>query len=324
MSVPARPAHFHPHGAPVGVEIKLDAYRSTDGGEWWPTRPVISPRLQLVHTNGATGEGSIESAINWGNSSPYRRTHPHYQVDRGRAAKLVPTDRRGIGNATKVDYRGEHGNVSDWSIVIETSDLGYPTPGEDGGFITPWQIEMVATILAYEGILYGIPLSYPTEWYGAGTACHTEPFGHPYWTLHSGKVCPGRTRKQQMREIILPRAIEIANAWTTDEDDDMTPLDIPERIFDSRETYEFRADETRTIPVGSTESFLHVTLVSSTPGYVSISGSDTRSKASLVNADTQGGVATGGAPIRTPDGSVRVHCSGGGHIIIDVYARGGN
>lgn len=104
--------------------------------------------------------------------------------------------------------------------------------------------------------------------------------------------------------------------------DDMTPLDIPERIFDSRDTYEFRADETRTIPVGSRQAFLHVTLLSSAPGYVSVSGSDIRSYASLVNADVQGGVSTGGAPISLPDGSVRVFSKSGGHIIIDVYARG--
>jgi hypothetical protein len=179
--------------------------------------------LQLVHTNGASREGSIESAINWGNAAPYSNTHPHYQVDRDRAAKLVPTDRKAIGNKTIVEARGAHGDVADWSIVIETADEGYPTPGEAGGFIGD-QIEMIAQIVAYESILHAIPLRYPTEWWGAGTACHTEPFGYPYWSNANGKVCPGRTKKQQLLNVILPRARAIADAWT---DTPKFPEDLP-------------------------------------------------------------------------------------------------
>jgi len=221
-----KPKSFSPQLAPPGVELRLEAYRTSSNGTWWMTRPPITPRLQLVHTNGATGEGSIESAINWGNGGPYTETHPHYQVDRNRAAKLVPTDRRGIGNATQPSAQGTHGNVTDWSIVIETADPGYPTPGEDEGFVGT-QAETVATILAYESIVWGIPLEYPTEWFGAGTACHTEPFGDPYWTLFPGKVCPGRTKKAQMRNVVLPRAREIAAAWMGDpqpEGDEVTYL----------------------------------------------------------------------------------------------------
>ena len=219
MTIPPRPAEFTAHSAPDGVELLLDAYKATDGGLWWPTRPIITPRLQLVHTNGAENEGSIESAIRWGNSGVYGRTHPHYQVDRDRAAKLVPSNRRGIGNATRVDHRSEHGNVTDWSLVIETADEGYPTtnrpdaPGEDSGFIGT-QIETIAGILAYESILHGIPLGPPNEWFGAGTATHTEPFGYPYWTIYDGKVCPGRTKKEQMQTTVVPLARQIVSAWT--------------------------------------------------------------------------------------------------------------
>jgi len=205
---------FDPGLAPPGVDLRLDAYRTGTNGNWWQTRPTITPRLQLVHTNGATREGSIEAAINWANSGPYTRTHAHYQVDRDRAAKLIPTDRRGIGNATRPSAQQDHGNVSDWSIVIETADPGYPTPGEDVGFVGT-QAETVATILAYESVVWNIPLEYPTEWFGPGTGCHTEPFGFPHWTLFDGKVCPGRSKKQEMRDLVLPRAREIVAAWTT-------------------------------------------------------------------------------------------------------------
>jgi hypothetical protein len=216
MTIPPKPKGYAADAAPAFVELKLSSYKTAGGALWWPTRPQISPRLQLVHTNGATGEGSIESAINWGNAKPYENTHPHYQVDRHRAAKFVPSDRKGIGNATALGAQGDYGNVSDWSIVIETADEGYPTPGEAGGFIGD-QVEMIAQILAYESILWHIPLSYPGEWWQPGTACHTEPFGFPYWTIHTGKVCPGYTKKQQMRTVVLPRAREIAAAWTAPE-----------------------------------------------------------------------------------------------------------
>ena len=226
MTISPRPAEFTVTGAPDGVEIMLDAFKDSNGNPWQESRPIITPRLQLVHTNGAQGEGSIESAIGWGNGSPYARTHAHYHVDRARAAKLVPTNRRGIGNATVKANRGDYGNVSDWSIVIETTDPGYPDPGEDVGFVGT-QAEQIAQILAYESILHAIPLEYPGEWHSTGTACHTEPFGYPYWTTARGKICPGRTKKQEMRDVVLPRAREIADAWT----ETTTPEEQPVRII---------------------------------------------------------------------------------------------
>lgn len=204
---------FAPNRAPDFVELKLSAYRTEAGAVWWETRPIITPRLQLVHTNGASQEGSIESSINWGNAAPYANTHPHYQVDRDRAAKLVPTNRKAIGNKTTVEARGAHGDAADWSLVIETADEGYPTPGESGGFIGE-QVEMIAEILAYESIVHRIPLVYPANWWDPGTACHTEPFGYPFWTNANGKVCPGRTKKQQMRDVVLPLARQILDQWT--------------------------------------------------------------------------------------------------------------
>src|SRR3546814_7074446 len=98
--------------------------------------------------------------------------------------------------------------VADWSIVIETADEGYPTPGEAGGFIGD-QVEMVAQILAYESILHAIPLRYPTEWWGAGSACHTEPYGYPYWTNASGKVCPGRTKKAR-KGVVQGKSVSVS------------------------------------------------------------------------------------------------------------------
>lgn len=123
--------------------------------------------------------------------------------------------------------------------------------------------------------------------------------------------------------------------------DDMKPLVVPERAYDSRPQFQsdvtpallvankslplgpFRAGETRRVVVGMCQSaHVHVTVVGTKPGYVTISGSTTQSKASLANVDQDGVVSTG-APIATPDGAVYVTAPQGGvDVVVDVYARG--
>lgn len=211
--IPPRPAEFTPFGAPPGVSVDFHAFTDDHGMPWWTSRPKITPRLQLVHTNAASVEGSLQSQINWGNAGRYTNTHPHYAINAPRPTKLVPTDRRGIGNSTAPELRPEHGNVSDWSIVIETADAGTKARPDVGPFLYD-HAELVARILAYESIVHDIPLEYPDEPTEAGTACHTEPFGYPWWTSVKGKTCPGKFKKAQMREDILPRARQIRAAWT--------------------------------------------------------------------------------------------------------------
>ncbi len=206
LPIPPRPTAFTPDGAPPGVAVNLTAFKAfvngeTVNAEWWRTRTKITPRLLLIHTNGASKEGGLASQSNWANAAP-GNTHPHYSVNAPQPTKFVPTDREGIGN-----YR-----VSDWSIVVETADAGWPTPGNAGGFLYD-HAEIVARICAYESIVWGFPLDYPDAWDGTGTACHTEPFGYPYWTNSVGKPCPGVEKKRQVRDEILPRARQIRNAW---------------------------------------------------------------------------------------------------------------
>lgn len=339
--IPSRPSVFAPNRAPGFVELRFDAFRTVDGDVWWEYRPVIRPRLQLVHTNGARGEGSIESAINWGNANPGSNTHPHYQVDRHRAAKFVPTNRKAIGNKTIADYRGTHGDVADWSLVIETSDEGWPTPGEAGGFIGD-QPEMIAQILAFEAITHpDIVLAPPAAWWGAGTAAHTDPFGWPYWTNAKGKTCPGAEKKRQLRELILPRAREIYTAWTipTEDDDDMTPLTTPIRAYDSRPEPEnqalvdtelrqanaavplgrFAAGEQRPIVVGMTNRVhVNVTTIGPPDGFVEVAGARFSGpvRTSLVRIGE-----TNGGPVATPEGKVWVYASAPCDVIVDVRSR---
>lgn len=238
--IPPRPATFTPEGAPPGVAVNFEALRGADGRPWYLGRQTITPRLTLVHTNAASGESSLQASINWGNAAS-ANTKPHYHVNAPQPTKVVPTNRRAIANATVDAYQDGHGDVAEWSIAIETADAGFGTgkPGEAGGFLYD-HAEIVARILAYESIVWNIPLSYPTEWFGTGTACHTEPFEYPHWTLYRGKTCPGREKKRQIRDEILPRAREIRAAWLTPnppvEDDDMRLLDIPPMAYSTRPT----------------------------------------------------------------------------------------
>lgn len=190
------PAIFAPDVPPPGFELKLISF--------WQSRAVITPRLQLVHTNAAPDEGDVDSAYRWANQQGSDHTIPHFQIDRdGRSAMLLPLNRKGIAN-----YK-----VSDWSIAIETADTGTNADPSISQF-TDVQAEKVAQALAYSAIVCDIPLEYPTAWDGAGTACHTEPFGYPYWTNANGKTCPGPKKKDWVRRYIIPRAVELVAEWT--------------------------------------------------------------------------------------------------------------
>ena len=134
MKNPPKPAAFTPEGSVPGVEIK--------SVEFLADRPLlkVKPRLLLVHTNAASVEGSVDSAWRHSHADPNQNTLPHYQVDRThngvtRARKMLPTNRRSIANATVKEHRGEHGDVSWFSISIETADLGFPM--KENGFKAP-------------------------------------------------------------------------------------------------------------------------------------------------------------------------------------------
>jgi hypothetical protein len=221
--IPPLPPVFDAEHAPVGVDVKFLSY--------WQSRPLLPapPRLQLAHTNGASVESSIEGQVRWAEANPGVNTAPHYVLDRqGRARKCLPTDRRGIANATVTSGSAyaalpatervsiaAHGNVRDWSLAYETTDLGWPTPGGAAGY-TPAQGETLATIFAYESITHGIPLEVPEQWHESGTASHTDPYGYPFWTIAKGKACPGAQKKEDLRLWVLPRAREIRDGWLSD------------------------------------------------------------------------------------------------------------
>lgn len=204
-----------PEEAPPGVEIKwLPRPSGAAWADWlkqhpapmtvMESRPIIQPRLILVHTNGASGQGNRTSAYNWSMAAP-NNTKPHYQVDMdGTATKFLPSNRKAIGNGS-VPSLTNGKMAADFSLVIETADPGWGAgkPGPTAGFSTA-QATMLEQIIAYECSLWHIPVAYPDSWDGEGVACHTEPFGYPYWTIDKGHVCPGIQKKIEMREMVLP------------------------------------------------------------------------------------------------------------------------
>lgn len=224
MTYPTKPPAFTPEAAPVGVGVDYVSY--------WQTRKVITPRIQLAHTNAANREGSIRASKAWAEAAPGKNTLPHYQIDRdGSACKFLPTDRMGIANQTVPEFRGTHGSVQEWSLAYETADTGTLDDPNISAY-TDIQGERLAEVFAYEAMVWDIPLALPETWYGSGTASHTDPFGYPWWTNARGKTCPGSKKKAQLRAEILPYAREILAYWTDEGKlEDVTALNTPAVVY---------------------------------------------------------------------------------------------
>lgn len=231
---PIPPLDHTPHasGAPPGVGLDLDAYDS----DWVASRPTIRPRVGVVHTNGGSGEGSYGGAIGWSNAKD-DNTHAHYNLNAPWPSKNLATSKRAIGNSTPAAKEREFGvsDASFWTIVVETADRGWKNGGNTdlGDFLYDHD-ELLARIIAYESIVWDIPIVVPDEWTGTGWLTHTAPFDGVY-TIYTAKSCPGTTKKARvLNGDILPRAQEIYEAWTGTGDNDMKVLDEPIRVFDSR------------------------------------------------------------------------------------------
>jgi hypothetical protein len=102
----------------------------------------------------------------------------------------------------------QYGNVRDFSLSIETADTGSIADPAISAF-NDWQVEAVATIIAYESHLNGFPVEFLGRWFGTGVGSHTEPDEYPFTTLFPGKFCPGSKKKAQVKAEILPEARHI-------------------------------------------------------------------------------------------------------------------
>lgn len=172
-------------------------------------RPVITPRSMFAHTMAARRRSTVQSAWNHANAAPNSNTLPHYALgldENDGCAKFLPTNRRGIANATVDAYQGGHGDISWFSLAVETADTGSDADPGISAF-TDYQLEMLVRIYVHECAGWGIPAVKLPEWYGAGCATHTDPFGYPYTTLYRGKICPGSKKKAQFWTFVLPEVV---------------------------------------------------------------------------------------------------------------------
>ncbi len=211
-------------------------------------RPVD---VLVVHTNWAGGEGTIESAVNWSKANPNGNTYAHYQHDRdGDAAKMLDTDRRGIGNSGTNAYWAQFGlpNASYRALVFETADAGtIAEPPPAGSYFTDAQAASLARDLAYECVVHGIPPVLLPKPEGRGIAGHCFPYGYPTFTTATGKQCPGYRKRDQLFTQIIPWVAAIVKDWTApppppDEGDDDVALsdEDVQRIADAVWSRQFK------------------------------------------------------------------------------------
>lgn len=210
--------------------MKFDPASVPDGCLYRPVpfsvdRPLIEPRSIFAHTMAATVRSSVQSAWNFANAKPHSNTLPHYALgldEKDGCAKFLATNRRGIANATVKEFEGEHGDISWWSLAIETADTGSLADPTISAF-TDYQLEMLTRIYVHEARGWVIPAIKLPYWWGAGMATHTDPFGYPFTTLYRGKICPGAKKKAQFWAEVLPevqRRLAPKPAPIPPEDDD--------------------------------------------------------------------------------------------------------
>jgi hypothetical protein len=236
FAIPPKPASFSPQGVAPGCRRIPNLYDRPLAG-----RPID---VLVVHTNWASREGTIESAVNWSQAAPGKNTYAHYQHDLdGDAAKMLDTDRRGIGNSGTSAYWSEFNlpNASYRALVFETADRGTNVdPAPEGSYFTDAQMASLARDLAYECVVHGIPpVLLPTP-DGRGIAGHTYPFPYPAFTTASSKKCPGYRKNSQLVGAVIPWTAAIVRAWTAppptppEEDDDMPLSDADvQRVADA-------------------------------------------------------------------------------------------
>lgn len=211
FKIPPKPTAYSPAGVAPGCRNYKRAY----------DRPLMGRRVDVcvVHTNWASGVGTIESHYNWSLANRGVNTFAHYQHDLdGDAAKMLDTNRRGIGNAGTSSYWSQFGlpNASYRALVFETADRGTRVdPAPTGSYFTDAQAASLARDLAYECVTHGIPPVLLPRPDGRGIAGHCWPFPYPAFTTANGKQCPGYRKREQLVDLIIPWTAAIVSAWTS-------------------------------------------------------------------------------------------------------------
>lgn len=352
LPIPDRPIRFHPEEAPPGVAVDVNAFETLhDGYRWLASRTRISPTVGVVHTNAASREGTLQSALNWGRSSR-NNTKPHYCVNYPVPTKTLSTDLRGIANSTGLSVETKHlvRDSSFWSYAIESSDKGSIAAGLAGhhwpedcgpfledsvyGRIDIPHKEIIARIFAYEAITHGHKLTVPSEFKKgmSGIVTHTHPFPYPHFTTVRGKTCPGNTKIWTFHTEIVPRAQQIMDAWThipgpPKENDVYVPLTTPWR-FDTRRGHgKLGKKRTLTIPevpgvpndaVAVHANFTYVQAIGA--GFVTVWGQGPKPDASVLNYGQVPFAGCNAVNVATADdGSFKIYTHNSIHLVVDVY-----
>jgi N-acetylmuramoyl-L-alanine amidase-like protein len=205
----------------------LDFTGSPHGGRQrhlpeWQSQPRITPTTIIDHSIVGSAEGA------WQMFHDRSVLESHFIVGlTGEIWQLMDTGRQADANL----------DANDFAISIETADLGDPDN-------QPWTTAQLASLIwLHERLLAAhpsIPRRKCPTWNGGGLGFHTL-FGAPsHWTPVA-KSCPGRVRKAQWNDVLLPAFLRSKEA------DDM-PLDQTDKqwFVDTLRTG-FAGDKTRPV-----------------------------------------------------------------------------
>lgn len=90
------------------------------------------------------------------------------------------------------------------AVSIETEDEGDPVG-------IPWteaQLDSIVDIIRWMNETHGVPMIETANPSASGVGYHSMWGAPSDWTPSVGKTCPGQTRINQFREVILPRLLE--------------------------------------------------------------------------------------------------------------------
>jgi len=178
------------------------------------SQPTILPYQWIVHTAvdgpGPTDLGNyFERASVPLESHTWLRWNAHEQF----MSFLRRADANFKANRFYKDgkYRG--------AISTETEDDGTPVE-------RPWNEYQIRELIRFGTWLhrtYGIPIQMPKTWDAPGMGYHS--LFPMQWTNVEGKTCPGSTRINQFKNVVLPGIRKVFEA-PIQEDEDMAPTEI--------------------------------------------------------------------------------------------------
>jgi hypothetical protein len=167
------------------------------------TQHSITPRIVILHSAGSKG-----SLYNFFKNSSNLESHFWVGGD-GTIEQYINTNVKADANL----------KANSFAISIETES----TPSA----LEPWtakQIQSIISLVDWCCHAHNIPRQQVKTWDGSGIGWHVM-FGSPGPWTPVAKVCPGPARIEQIKEVVIPRVIQMNTNTSTVKDDDMTEDD---------------------------------------------------------------------------------------------------